>query len=253
MSTDAQDKMPDEIFATARGSGTVSGVWVDIALGDEPRGEHRYIRADRAPTISGEQIEAVRAALRKSTDLLEGYNLNGFHSGVVKRNREALAILQSIPAQSGGGMTIKATQISMGHGLVDVGDIQHEGRKGILFSPRECHIPIGAEGSISGDYWPRTGDVVIWIDNADGAAVIDKHLSPFLSRNVSAPIQPVIPDDWVLVPKECTREMHIAGHDAQWVAEAEHPEHGTVINAVWEAMLSAAPQPAKITDATKVT
>ena len=34
--------MPDEIYATPRGSGTMSGVYVDIPIGDEERGEHKY-------------------------------------------------------------------------------------------------------------------------------------------------------------------------------------------------------------------
>lgn len=40
------DKMPGKIWATPRGSGTISGIYVDMPLGDEDRGEHEYIRAD---------------------------------------------------------------------------------------------------------------------------------------------------------------------------------------------------------------
>ncbi len=50
-----------------------------------------------------------------------------------------------------------------------------------------------------------------------------------------------VPEGWKLVPLEITREMHIAGHDAQWIAEAEHPEHGTVISCIYQAILDAAP------------
>lgn len=54
-----------------------------------------------------------------------------------------------------------------------------------------------------------------------------------------------IPHGWKLVPIECTREMHIAGHDAGDIAEREYPERGTVISNIWEAMLNAAPEPPK--------
>lgn len=46
-----------------------------------------------------------------------------------------------------------------------------------------------------------------------------------------------------LLPIECTKEMHIAGHDAQCIAEAEYPERGTIISAIWEAMITAAKDP----------
>ena len=74
-----------------------------------------------------------------------------------------------------------ATEIYMGRGLVDVGDIHHEGRSGILFRPRATHIPIGQPGEVSGEYWPGHGDVVIWIENRGGAEVIMDFLSPFLT------------------------------------------------------------------------
>ncbi len=77
---------------------------------------------------------------------------------------------------------IRATQITMGRGLVDVTRIEHEGRAGILFRPRQSHIPVGEPGELSpGEYWPVEGDVVIWIENEAGASVIQKYLSPFLS------------------------------------------------------------------------
>ena len=34
--------MPDEIYATPGGSGTMSGVYDDMPIGDEERGEHKY-------------------------------------------------------------------------------------------------------------------------------------------------------------------------------------------------------------------
>lgn len=49
-------------------------------------------------------------------------------------------------------------------------------------------------------------------------------------------------EGWQLVPKECTGQMHIEGHDAQLIAEAEYPDHGTVIENIWRAMLDAAPK-----------
>lgn len=77
---------------------------------------------------------------------------------------------------------IKAAQITMGRGLVDVTTITHEGRSGILFRPRDQHIPVGDPGELQGgEYWPVEGDVVIWIENEGGAAVIDKHLQAFMA------------------------------------------------------------------------
>jgi hypothetical protein len=43
--------MPEKIYVTPRGSGTVSGIWVDMKMDDEERGEYEYIRSD----ISGRQ------------------------------------------------------------------------------------------------------------------------------------------------------------------------------------------------------
>lgn len=42
--TDKREQMPDEAYLTPRGSGTVSGIYVDYPCGDEPRGEEPYIR-----------------------------------------------------------------------------------------------------------------------------------------------------------------------------------------------------------------
>jgi len=36
------DEMPDVAYLTPRGSGTISGVYVDLPCGDEERGEHKY-------------------------------------------------------------------------------------------------------------------------------------------------------------------------------------------------------------------
>lgn len=73
---------------------------------------------------------------------------------------------------------VKAAQITMGRGLVDVTMITHEGRSGILFRPRDHHIPVGEPGEIqAGEYWPVEGDVVIWIENEGGAEVVAKGLA----------------------------------------------------------------------------
>lgn len=75
---------------------------------------------------------------------------------------------------------IRAAQITMGLGLVDVSRIEHEGRAGILFRPRAIHIPVGEPGELPpGEYWPVDGDVVIWIENEGGAQVIRNYLMPF--------------------------------------------------------------------------
>ena len=86
---------------------------------------------------------------------------------------------------------IKATEIVMGRGLVDVTKISHEGRSGILFRARSEHIPVGADGQLqAGEYWPVAGDVIIWIENEGGASVIEKYLRTFLpSPPASAEIQ----------------------------------------------------------------
>lgn len=89
--------------------------------------------------------------------------------------------------------SIKAAQITMGLGLVDVTRIEHEGRAGILFRPRDQHIPIGDEGKLQpGKYWPASGDVVIWIENEGGAEVIREYLAPFLAKPASSPA------DWLI-------------------------------------------------------
>lgn len=94
--------------------------------------------------------------------------------------RAALAITNA-PSPETNTTAIAAAQITMGRGLVDVSRIEHEGRAGILFRPREKHIPIGDEGELqAGEYWPVEGDVVIWVENEGGAKVIQKYLMPFL-------------------------------------------------------------------------
>lgn len=97
---------------------------------------------------------------------------------------------------------IRAAQITMGLGLVDVSRIEHEGRTGILFRPRHAHIPVGEPGELPpGEYWPVDDDVVIWIENEGGASVIQKYLSQFLAP-FQARVQP-----WMM---ECFGPM-IAG------------------------------------------
>ena len=51
------DEMPDKIWATPKGSGTMSGVYVDSPYGDEPRGEYEYIRADLYESVKAERDE----------------------------------------------------------------------------------------------------------------------------------------------------------------------------------------------------
>jgi hypothetical protein len=102
--------------------------------------------------------------------------------------KELAQMLRNIAADLGDAATtetqesaIKAAQITMGRGLVDVSRIEHEGRAGILFRPRDHHIPIGDEGDLPpGDYWPVDGDVIIWIENEAGAQVVQKYLSLFI-------------------------------------------------------------------------
>lgn len=62
MAMTEDNKMPDYLYATPRGSGTMSGVYVDYPCGDEPRGEHPYI------ALSHPVLEGMAEALR---DILE--------------------------------------------------------------------------------------------------------------------------------------------------------------------------------------
>lgn len=71
---------------------------------------------------------------------------------------------------------IHAKQIEMGHGKVDVGRIDWNGRVGIILHPRNGVIEVGQPGVLKGDYWPTVDDVVIWLDSDDGAAVVIKHI-----------------------------------------------------------------------------
>lgn len=106
--------------------------------------------------------------------------------------RRILSALVSSPGKD-GGQEVEAAQITMGRGLVDVSRIEHEGRAGILFRPRDDHIPVGEEGELQpGEYWPVKGDVVIWIENEGGARVIETYLSAFL---------PYQPDSTALVER----------------------------------------------------
>lgn len=65
-----------------------------------------------------------------------------------------------------------ARQITMGRGTVEVADIHHEGRHGILLRPSP-HVPVGEPGRLQNeDYMPDANDVVIWIENMAGANVL---------------------------------------------------------------------------------
>ena len=59
-----QNEMPDEIYATPRGSGTISGVYVDMPMGDEERGEHKY-HHDRVVTTLEERTARLVEALEQ--------------------------------------------------------------------------------------------------------------------------------------------------------------------------------------------
>lgn len=64
--------------------------------------------------------------------------------------------------------TVEATQITLGKGLVDVGPILWDGRRGILLRPRPHHLPINDAGELQNvEYLPVEGDVVIWLDGLE--------------------------------------------------------------------------------------
>lgn len=71
---------------------------------------------------------------------------------------------------------LDATEISMGHGMVDVAEFKWGTRKGVLLAPRSYFIEPGQPGPLANtDYWPMRGDVVIWIDNPNaGAAIVEE-------------------------------------------------------------------------------
>lgn len=113
--------------------------------------------------------------------------------------------------QAGTGVAVKAAQITMGRGLVDVTRIEHQGRSGILFRPRAQHIPVGDEGELpAGEYWPIAGDVVIWIETPAGASVILKYLSPFL-----APVQQAGVDLDGMLDREAQRSYALQSDNEQ--------------------------------------
>jgi len=89
--------------------------------------------------------------------------------------REGAGLVRSIPCE-----VVGATEIAMGHGLVDVGPIYLEDRVGIILHPRTDFIPIGEGGSIGGDppqfYDPQSGDVVIWLDGPERGTTIIREL-----------------------------------------------------------------------------
>lgn len=71
------------------------------------------------------------------------------------------------------------TEIILGNGMVDVGPIAYNGKIGLLLRNRSTYIPVGQPGEINDqEYWPKTGDVVIWFDRGDrGDVLFDAVLS----------------------------------------------------------------------------
>lgn len=71
-----QDAMPVTIFATPRGSGTCSGIYVDLALGDEERGEHSYTLTTKLDELQSRYDELERHADKLAYDLTECQRMN---------------------------------------------------------------------------------------------------------------------------------------------------------------------------------
>lgn len=111
--------------------------------------------------------------------VLEHWDANGspIIDALVKLVKDRLAFQQ--PGGEAGGMI--CAQIEMGHGLVDVGQIHWQGRSGVLFAPRDQHVPIGEDGTVKGDYWPKPSDVVIWVDDPRGADVVISNFATLAS------------------------------------------------------------------------
>ena len=74
-----------------------------------------------------------------------------------------------------------ARQITLGLGTIEVCDIHHDGRHGILFRPSP-HVPVGEPGRLQNEgYMPDANDVVVWIENNDGADVLQGALCDVLA------------------------------------------------------------------------
>lgn len=163
----------------------VEGIEKIAAAGSKGPTEVVYLyAAPPAPSVAEKALDdhtmqKLREALRFSS------------SRSVMSAADEARILSALSAQVQDASKNMATQIEMGHGKVDVSRIDHEGRSGILFRPRNSFIPVGQEGELpAGEYWPVSGDVVIWIANESGAHVIEKYLADFLPDR-SAQVQDV--------------------------------------------------------------
>jgi hypothetical protein len=155
------------------------------------------------PVVNAQAPQQYRAIHDAATFAYEANTPPDFRysaSALRKAVDAALAAFSTLSTPADSEPTIKAAQITMGRGLVDVTRIEHEGHVGILFRPRAEHIPVGEDGELkAGEYWPVDGDVVIWIENEGGAKVVYDHLSPFLAAPV-ADSEPVSVSDRELVP-----------------------------------------------------
>lgn len=145
-----------------------------------------------------EVIQDARA--RKLLDLIQAES-DGMVSHAIVGYEEAIRAMLAFQSEARAGEgEVVCPQIEMGHGLVDVGQIHWQGRKGIVLHPRENFIPIGEEGDLKGDYWPVTSDVVIWIDSPGGADTIISELAPLATPSHPLPDREAIARE--LDPKE---------------------------------------------------
>jgi hypothetical protein len=76
-------------------------------------------------------------------------------------------------------------EITLGRGLVDVCHYRHDGKHGILLKPREEFVPVGGVNPdlpVNSEYWTSENDVVIWIDNKEGAQVLLDYVNIVLEK-----------------------------------------------------------------------
>lgn len=93
--------MPGEAFLTPRGTGTISGIWVDLPCGDEPRGEHSYTRSDIHTELKAEN-ERLTAALEKIAERDTQVYPGGHNATVNIRGIYATIAREALAANKGG-------------------------------------------------------------------------------------------------------------------------------------------------------
>ncbi|WP_210203041.1 hypothetical protein [Pseudaminobacter soli (ex Li et al. 2025)] len=166
-----------------------------VALGGDATGASERLqsiteRAEKAEAernaLAADKARLVEALTGACEQILDSYRTwvaddvgaHPRHGQIPRYDAARAALSGASTATPADKVQMEAVEISMGHGLVDVGPITWQGRSGILLRPRDKHIPVGSPGELQDQsYWPVSGDVVIWIDWPEGAEIIIKHLA----------------------------------------------------------------------------